>query len=94
MDTIAVLEEVAQEGLEVLRETLKSRSHDDAEIKLARIAQGSVASWSRVYQANSAREATIAGMIAHAAEDRQHYAAMIRASLPGTPIAKALADGK
>ena len=57
------IEETAKEGLAVLKEVLKERSTDDRALTLARIAATSVSNFTRMYQAQSSREATLVTMM-------------------------------
>ncbi len=95
MSTIDLLEEVAQEGLAVLRDTLRDRATDDNQIKLARIAATSVSAYARMYQANSAREGTLVSICREASENGQEFRQLVIAALPASPVVKALvANGK
>jgi hypothetical protein len=90
---IESMEEVAREGLAVLRDALRARTRDDAELKLARIASTSFAAYTRMLQVQSAREATMVTMMTHSSETAEEFRRLVSASLPGTPIAAALTNG-
>ena len=94
MSTIELLEEVAQVGLEVLRDTLRERATDDNQLKLARIAATSVSAYARMYQANSAREGTLVSICREASENGQEFRSLVIAALPASPVVKALMESE
>ena len=91
--TYDAIEDVAKESLAVLKEVLKERSTDDSRLTLARIAATSVSNFTRLYQANSAREATMVTMMSQAAGDSEEFRRLVIAALPASPVARALAQG-
>lgn len=92
--TYQTIEEVAQEGLAMLKEVLRERTTDEKTLILARIAATSVSNFTRLYQANSAREATLVTIMDRAADNGQEFRRLVKAALPGSPVAKALKEGK
>lgn len=93
MSTYDAIEETAQEGLAVLKEVLKERNTDERVLTLARIAVTSVSNFTRMYQAQSSREATLVTMMGHAAENNAEFRRLVMVALPASPVAKALKDG-
>jgi hypothetical protein len=91
--TYDALEDTAKEGLGVLREVLKERNTEEPMLVLARIAATSVSAFTRVYQANSAREATLVTMMSQAAGGTEEFRRLVQAALPASPVAKALREG-
>lgn len=92
--TYNAIEETAKEGLAVLKEVLKERNTDEPMLTLGRLAATSVSNFTRIYQANSAREATMVTMMGQAAETSEEFRRLVRATLPASPVAKALGKGK
>jgi hypothetical protein len=90
--TYDAIEETAKEGLAVLKEVLKERNTEERTLTLARIAATSVSNFTRMYQAQSAREATLVTMMGHVADTTEEFRRLVLAALPASPVAKALKE--
>lgn len=88
--TYKAIEEAALEGAIVLREVLHDRETDDGRLALGRMGSAAVSALAKLYQANSAREATVVSIISHAAPDAEEFRRLVQAALPGSLAAKAL----
>lgn len=91
--TYEAMEDVAKEGLAVLKDVLHNRDTDDKSLMLARVAATGLSSFTRVYQANSSREATLVTIMDRAAEGNAEFRRLVMAALPASPVAKALKEG-
>lgn len=90
--TQEVIEEAAKEGALVVRDLLKQRSASDEELALARIGATAMSNYAKIYQANAGREATMVTIIGRAAESGEEFRRLVGASLPASPVTKALSE--
>lgn len=89
--THELIEAAARAAAIVVCDVLERRSVEDNDLALARIAATAVSNYAKMYQATSAREATMATLITHSAEGTEDFRRLAMAALPGSPVAKALA---
>ena len=69
---------------------LKGKDNSPAILRRAGIAGSALASWSRVYAADSGRQATMVTLATALAKDREQLKEYIRVSLPESPLMKRL----
>lgn len=91
--TYDAIEDAAFAGAVVLRDVLKDADPTEAQLALARVGSSAVSSLAKLYQANSAREATVASIISHAAPDAEEFRRLVISALPGSSVGKALTEG-
>ena len=90
--TQQVIEEAAREGAELVADVLKRRSVEDGDMALARIGATAISNYAKLYQANSAREATQVTIMVHSVSDGEEFRRLVMATLPGSPVALALKE--
>ena len=90
--TQEVIEEAAREGAELVADVLKRRSVEDGDLALARIGATAISNYAKLYQANSAREATQVTIMVHSVSDGEEFRRLVMATLPGSPVALALKE--
>jgi len=90
--TQQVIEEAAREGAELVADVLKRRSVEDGDLALARIGATAISNYAKLYQANSAREATQVTIMVHSVSDGEEFRRLVMATLPGSPVALALKE--
>ena len=90
--TQQVIDEAAREGAELVADVLKRRSVEDGDLALARIGATAISNYAKLYQANSAREATQVTIMVHSVSDGEEFRRLVMATLPGSPVALALKE--
>jgi len=84
------LEPLVTPAINVLKKLFTGASTEEEDIATARIAASSLATWSRLKQAERAQEAVYFNMARELANDREQLAIYIKASLPDVPIVRVL----
>jgi hypothetical protein len=84
------LEPLIEPAVKVLKGLFTGVNIEDNDISTARIAASSLATWSRLKQAERAQEAIYFSMARELASDKDQLAQYIKATLPDVPIARVL----
>lgn len=92
--TYDAIEAAALEGAKVLKDVLQSRDTSDEQLALGRMGSSAVSSLAKLYQANSAREATVVSILTHASPDAEEFKRLVVAALPGSKVADALGKAR
>lgn len=90
--TYDAIEQAALAGALVLKEVLENRDTSDEQLALGRMGSSAISSLAKLYQANSAREATVASILTHASPDADEFRRLVIAALPGSNVGMALAE--
>ena len=90
--TQQLIEDVAREGAALVADVLKRRSIEDGDLALARLGATAISNYAKLYQANSAREATQVTIMVHSVSDGEEFRRLVMATLPGSPVALALKE--
>jgi hypothetical protein len=88
--TVELMEEVAREASRSMLDFFRSGIDDAQGIAKARVAASAVASFSRMKQAESAHQAMLVSLSRDLAKDKDELQAYIRATMPNSPLVKAL----
>jgi hypothetical protein len=92
-ETYDAYEKAGRMGAEILAEVLGSGQEDEPNLSRARIATSAMSSFAKLYQAQSAREATVVTIISRAAPTTEEFRRLVGSALPGSNVAKAIQEG-
>lgn len=87
---VVSLESLTNQAITTLSEFLGSDDVDTKQIGRARVAASVLSNYARMQQVRSAREATTFMMARELAQDSETLAKYLRASMPNSPVVKAL----
>lgn len=88
------LDLLGAEAVGVLRKFLQQPDYTSHDIGKAKMAMGSLASWAKIKQTESARESNFIMLARELAEDKQQFRKLVSAVMPGSAIVKALPAAK
>ena len=91
-ETLEAYERAGRLGAEVLIDSLQSGQEDESTISRARIATSAMGAFAKLYQAQSAREATVVTIITRAAPNAEEFRRLVGSALPGSAVAKAIGE--